>query len=193
MKQILRFTALPAVLLLLNVGAAGAHCDSMDGPVVKAAQHALASGEVAHALVWVKPEHEKEIRQAFDKTLAVRKLGGAAIEMADRWFFETLVRVHREGEGEPFTGLKPAGFYNDPAYVAADRALDSGSFEPISKIPEHVGAKLKELHTAAVSAKNFPSSDIEAGRRYVQRYAEYVHYVEQLARLTHHQEHGHND
>lgn len=193
MKQALRVGSVLSVLMLLNVGAAGAHCDSMDGPVVKAAQHALTSGMVAHALVWVKPEHEKEIREAFTKTLAVRKLGGAAVEMADRWFFETLVRVHREGEGEPFTGLKPAGYYNDPAYVAADRALETGSFEPISEIPAHVGARLKELHTAAVAAKNFAAGDVEAGRKYVALYTEYVHYVEQLARLTHHQEHGHHD
>src|SRR5688572_19610020 len=132
-------TVIALAMSLLSVArTAAAHCDSMDGPVVKAAQRALAAGEVAHALIWVKPEHAAEIREAFSKTLRVRNLGREAAELADRWFFETLVRVHREGEGEPYTGLKPAGYYSDAAYTAADQALATRSFQPLGKIVEQV-------------------------------------------------------
>ena len=185
MARIVRMGVLVVLSLLLYTSNAAAHCDSMDGPVVKAAQRALAQGDVAHTLVWVKADHEQEIRKAFEQTVAVRKHGGVAAEMAERWFFETLVRVHRDGEGEPFTGLKPAGYYNDPAYVAADRALETGSFDLLAKIPEHVGAKLRQLHAQAVEARKFAPTDLAAGRKYVARYAEYVHYVEQIARLSH--------
>jgi hypothetical protein len=163
----------------------------MDGPVVKAAQHALASGSVVHALVWVKPAAEQEIREAFEKTMAVRKLGRDAQEMADRWFFETLVRVHRQGEGEPFTGLKPAGYYQDPAYAAAEKALETATLAPVSKIPEHVAHKLHELHEAALAAKDFEPSDLAAGRIYVQRYSAFMHYVESLSHLVHEADNTH--
>jgi hypothetical protein len=86
-----------------------AHCDGLDGPVVKGAQRALDTRNPAFAVIWVQAKDEPEIRTAFERTLAVRALSPQAKELADRFFFETLVRVHRAGEGAPFTGLKPAG------------------------------------------------------------------------------------
>lgn len=85
------------------------HCDTMDGPVVKAAKRALETGNVNLILPWVPKKSEAELKKAFNKTLRVSKLGKGATELADYWFFETAVRVHREGEGAPYTGLKPAG------------------------------------------------------------------------------------
>ena len=75
-------------------------------------------------------EREQEIRDAFVEVLAVRSLGIEAKQLADRYFFETVVRVHRAGEGEPFTGLKAAGSV-DPAIAIADRALESDSAAPL--------------------------------------------------------------
>ncbi len=85
------------------------HCDTMDGPVVVAAQAALDGGEVTPVLKWVKKEDEAEVRSAFKQALAVRTKVKEAKEMADRYFFETVVRLHRASEGEPYTGIKSAG------------------------------------------------------------------------------------
>ncbi len=84
-------------------------CDGMEGPVVKAAPKALEAGNVNLVLIWVQEKDEGEARSAFEKTLAVRKLGLEAKALADMYFFETVVRIHRAGEGAPYTGLKPAG------------------------------------------------------------------------------------
>jgi hypothetical protein len=111
-----------------------AHCDTMDGPVVKAAQRALATRELEPLLIWVREQDEAEIRHAFEHTLQVRALGKSAAELADRYFFETVVRIHREGEGEPYTGLKPAGTDLGHAVPAADRALVSGSSEELRQV-----------------------------------------------------------
>lgn len=97
-----------AVAILLPRGLE-AHCDGIDGPVVGAAQKALETANVNLVLIWVQKQDEPAMRKAFEKTLAVRKLGSSAKELADLYFFETLVRVHRAGEGAPYTGLKPAG------------------------------------------------------------------------------------
>ena len=99
--------ALASAVLLLAPTAASAHCDGLDGPVVTAARKALESGNVNLVLIWVQKNDEAEIASAFQKTLSVRKLNAQVKDLADTYFFETLVRVHRAGEGEPYTGLKP--------------------------------------------------------------------------------------
>lgn len=166
---------------LLSPVAVFAHCDTWDGPVVKAAQAALASGEVAPVLIWVRKADEPEIRQAFARAREVRKLGGEAQKMADQFFFETLVRVHRAGEGAPYTGLKPAGTDFGPALPAGDQALENGDLRPVWKLlSDRAHDGLHARFEAARKAKAFKAEDLEAGRRYVAAYVTYIHYVEGL-------------
>jgi hypothetical protein len=168
------------VLVLLAVpGRAYAHCDTMDGPVVKAAQKALETGDVNLVLLWVRPEDEPEIRTAFDQTLLVRKQSAQAQELADRFFFETLVRVHRAGEGAPYTGLKPAGTDLGPAVPAADRAIATGSLAEVEQVLLHtIRDGLRAHFQAVMEKKNYRGDDVAAGRDYVAAYVPYVHYVE---------------
>ena len=185
MKARSMFTA-AAVLAGLAVSAspAAAHCDSMDGPVVKAARLAIASGKVELVLVWVRPQDEPEIREAFARTLAVRRLGADAETLADRWFFETLVRVHRAGEGEPYTGLKPAGTEPSPGIAAADQAVALGNLDALAAgVTDHLGAALRERFERVQALRDYDPGDVEAGRRYVQAYVEFIHFVEQLHAL----------
>lgn len=171
---------------LMVASPASAHCDSMDGPVVQAAEAALATGEVERVLMWVRPQDDAEIREAFARTLEVRALGGTAAELADRWFFETLVRVHREGEGAPYTGLKPAG-YEVPAGIAmADRALEDGSVDAVAtRITAHLEQSIRERFEAANALRSHDPADVEAGRRYVHAYVAYIHLVEEVVEVLH--------
>lgn len=174
-----------AIGALIAPSPAAAHCDSMDGPVVKTAQRALASGDVAPALAWVRAQDEPEIRAAFTRTLAVRKQGGEAAKLADLWFFETLVRVHRAGEGAPYTGLKPAGYQPAAGIAAADRALEDGSIQDLAKdVAAEVAASLTARYERVRGLANYAPSDVEAGRRYVHAYVEFIHYVEALHELV---------
>jgi len=183
--------------LALAVGssaAAFAHCDTLDGPVVTAARAALAAGDPKPVLIWVSAKDEAEVRAAFEKTLAVRKLGDAARDLADRYFFETVVRIHRAGEGEPYTGLKPAGIDLGPAIPAADQALQSGSVDPLVKLlTDAVGRGVREQFGVANARKQFDKQDVDAGRKYVAAYVAFMHYVERIYQATavpaH--EHGH--
>ena len=169
--------ALGAVLFIPN--SAMAHCDGIDGPVVKAAQTALVSADVNLVLIWVQKNDEKEIRQAFEHTLAVRKLSAEAKELADMYFFETLVRVHRAGEGASYTGLKPAGRDLGPAIPMADQVLTTGKVDPlVNLITSETRKGLIERFNHAVKAGNFPPADVEAGREYVQAYVTFIHFVE---------------
>lgn len=173
-------------LVLAAIGAAAvlplparAHCDGMDGPVVKAAQQALATGDPSPVLIWVNQADEPQIRSAFEQALKVRKLSPAARNLADTYFFETLVRVHRAAEGAPFTGLKPAGRDLGPAIPAADQALKSGDPAALTGLlTGKMRAGLLEHYRKVMAAKSFPVRDINAGRAYVDAYVRYIHYVE---------------
>jgi hypothetical protein len=172
--------AIGFVLLLMPAEVLG-HCDGMDGPVVKAAQRALAKGDVNLVLIWVQADDETEIRKVFAKTMAVRKLNAEARELADLYFFETLVRIHRAGEGTPYTGLKPAGRDLGPAIPAADKAIETGAVEPLVKLITSESANgIRERFQKVTAAKKFDGEDVKAGRGYVKAYVEFVHYVEGL-------------
>ena len=172
--------AIGFVLLIMPAKVFG-HCDGMDGPVVQAAQRALAKGDVNLVLSWVQATNEAEIRKVFAKTLAVRKLNPEARELAGLYFFETLVRIHRAGEGAPYTGLKPAGRDFGPAIPAADKAIETGAVEPLVKLITSESANgIRERFQKVTAAKMFSAEDVNAGRGYVKAYVEFVHYVEGL-------------
>ena len=167
--------------LVLSPAHGLAHCDGLDGPVVTAARQALEKNEVTPVLIWVQREDEPVIRKAFEQTLAVRKLSTPARELADAYFFETLVRVHRAGEGAPYTGLKPAGRDLGPAIPEADRALKTGDVEPLVRLLAEAAEKGVRQHFAAArAARNFPAGNVEAGREYIEKYVPFIHYVERL-------------
>jgi hypothetical protein len=178
------FAALLAATAMAWGSAAQAHCDTVDGPLVSQARTALESGNLNPVLGWVRQSDEAEVRHVFEQAVSVRRAGGSAKELADRSFFETLVRVHRAGEGAPFTGLKPAGQL-DPADVAADRALATGKLKPVADMVAQATERgLHQRFEAAVSSKPRDANDVEATRAHVGAYVQYVHYVEGLQRAA---------
>lgn len=176
--------SLATALAVTFAGDASAHCDALDGPVVRDARLALERGDPTPVLKWVAPQGEAEIREAFRATLAVRAKGEEARQLADRYFFETLVRVHRAGEGEGFSGLKPAGSV-DPGLVAADQALEAGS---VTRLSQELSARLADgvatRFRRAVELRQRTGDSVEAGRAYVAAYVDYIHFVEEADRLA---------
>jgi len=174
------FTGLLALALLVPQRVS-AHCDGMDGPVVKAAQQALVTGNVNLVLFWIQGKDVPEVRKAFAKTQAVRKLNPEARELADLYFFETVVRIHRAGEGEPYAGLQPAGRDLGPAIPAADKAIETGAVDQlVTLITSESANGIRERFQKVTAAKKFSAEDVNAGRGYVKAYVEFVHYVEGL-------------
>jgi len=157
-----------------------AHCDTLDGPVVQTARIALEKGDVTSLLKWVQADDEKEIQIAFQKTLAVRVKGAEAKELADMYFFETLVRIHRAGEGAPYTGLKP-GESVDPAVALADKALESGSVDKLVNVLTKAMANgIREHFQHASETRKHADDSVAAGREFVKAYVLFTHYVEGL-------------
>lgn len=170
-----------ASFIFIFTNTASAHCDTMEGPVVKASQKALETGNINYVLIWVQAKDEKEIKEVFNKVNKVRSLGPEAKELADMYFFETVVRVHRMGEGEPYTGLKPVGYHPEEGIEAADIAIEKNSLsEVLAHIPEAKQKDVKTLFTDLQSKINYDVNDLTAGRNYVAAYVHFIHYVEGL-------------
>lgn len=176
---------LKGVMFFLFVGAflippaVWAHCDTLDGPVIVAAKTALAKGDVTSVLKWVKKENEEEIRALFEKTLAVRSKSPEAKELADMYFFETLVRLHRAGEGASYTGLKSDPV--EPIIAEADTALEKGSVDHLVKhVTDAVAKGIRQRFTSTAEKKKHAEDSVTAGRKFVEAYVEFTHYVERL-------------
>ena len=191
-KRVVTWSAVAFALIFFAPSQALAHCDSLDGPVVKAAQRALKTRDLSQVLIWVQADDEPEIRAAFEETLIVRALSPQGRELADRYFFETVVRLHRAGEGASYTGLKPAGRDLGPAIPAADKALDEGALGPVvTLLTKGVEDGLRKHFEEVITAKHFKPGDVSAGREYIKAYVEFIHYVERLHEAMSAPVHGH--
>ena len=177
LTKILVAAVLSAGCSLLLASAAWSHCDTAGGPVIPEAKAALERGEVTPVLKWVKKENEPEIKAAFAKAVAVRARGPEAKELADQYFLETLVRLHRTGEGAPYTGIKDEPV--EPIVAMADKALADGSADHmIKELGGHMAKAVREKFAEALEAKKNKDKSVEAGRGFVEAYVIYVHYVE---------------
>ncbi len=178
--------AVTAVLLSMTMlipPQVAAHCDTLNGPVIKEAKLALTTGDITPVLKWVKPEHESEIRNVFARTLKVRNQGPDAQDLADSYFFETLVRIHRAGEGAPYTGLKSEPV--EAPIAKTDEALESGSVEPLLKMmAAEVSEGIQQRFARATEAKKHAGESVVAGREYVAAYVELTHYIEGLHQVA---------
>jgi hypothetical protein len=184
-KQKLSLRIFAALMFLVSssffAGEVRAHCDTMAGPVVKAAQEALRTRNVNLILIWVQTKDEGEVKEKFRQTLAVRKLSRQARELADNYFFETVVRLHRVGEGESYTGLKPLGTDLGPVIPLADKSLAAGSPTELLKLfPVAARADIEARFQDALKRRRFDRNDVESGRDYVKAYITFMHYVETL-------------
>jgi len=173
-----------SVLLLITITGTNkvfAHCDGMDGPVVKAAQEALKTGNVDLVLIWVHKEDEDKIIDAFKQTQNVRKLSPEARQLADKYFYETLVRIHRASEGAPYTGLKPAGRKLIPSIKATDEAIESENVKPlVNLLIEQVTDGTQKHFNDVMARKDYSENNVEAGREYVKSYVEFIHYTKRI-------------
>ncbi len=145
----------------------------------------------------MSPVKEEELRQSFAKAVQLREQSDEARELADRYFFETVVRIHRAGEGEPFTGLKPAGLDPGPATPAAERAIETGSPDELVRVLcDVVEERARRQLRAVMELKQHANGDVEANRKYVSAMLGlqvWAHKLYQCAESAPHEAHHHTD
>ncbi len=157
-----------------------AHCDTWDGPVIKDGQKALETGQINPVMKWIHEEQEAELKKVFDEALAVRKEGEKSKDMADKYFLEALVRLHRESEGAPYTGLKPAGS-TEKVVEFADKTIENGtSGDLIDKMTAKMREGIEKRFRKLKELEKNKSRSVVDGRKYVEAYVEYVHYIKKI-------------
>lgn len=187
--QVLGIIGVALVIVMFSPLIAGAHCDTMDGPTASDGKKALESNNINYALKWILPQYEDELRTIFEKSIRVRTLSPEAKDLADRYFLENLVRIHRAGEGEPFEGLKPSGTPIEEKIAAADKSVEIGNLSPLEGlISSEELLELEEKFKKVMTLKNYDINDIQAGREYIEAY---VSFFKMAEGEEHEEAHGH--
>lgn len=160
--------------------AARAHCDTINGPVAVAAREALATQNVDKVLIWVTEEQEAELEATYRQAMKVYKQGDSSKELAERYFMENAVRLHRLAEGMSYTGLKPAQPHPE-AIQKAEKALEIGELSPATDLLiTDMKEKASHLFKEAMEAKKHKDDSVAAGRKWVNAYVRYAIYIEGL-------------
>ncbi len=180
------------VLLIFSSTTLFAHCDQMNGPLVIDAQKSIAQNNVNIVLKWVPAADEAEIKNAFNQMMKVRELSPEAKSISEKYFFETIVRIHRAAEGVAFTGVKPEGTPIDERVMAADKSIETNDLSPLkSLVAEKDLPELTERFNKVMSLKNFDANNVEAGREYIEAYVLFFKFAE--GETEGHAVHGHGD
>lgn len=157
------------------------HYDTMDGPVVTAAELALEMENINYVLPYVSEDLEGELKDAFEKTIVVRELSGEAAEVADYWFFETSVRLHLLGMGKSYNGIKHSGLNRRSVINKAEEAIETGDKSELEEfLMDFIGEAFESRFETAISNKEYDLNDVEAGRDYVNSVLEFVEFSHKL-------------
>lgn len=177
-------TSLAAALVAVGIMvasplSASAHCDTMDGPTVIDGRKAFDNNNVNYVLKWVQPKYEKEIIDAFNLSMKVKDLSPEGKEISEKYFYDTLVRIHRAGEGAPFDGVKPHGTPVDEKVAAADKSIEIGNLSPLKGlIEEEKFPELEERFERVMALKNYDVNNVEEGREYIEAYVMFFKFAE---------------
>jgi hypothetical protein len=167
------------------------HCDSYDGPVIKDALKALGQNNPDLVMKWIDSQHEKEITNLFNKTLKYRSGDQEIYSLLEKHFLETLVRIHREGEGEPYTGLKAAGSTEEIIQLT-DTALEEKDFEGfLLKFDAKADSVLREKYQKVAQLEKVKDQSAEQGREFVAAYVDYTHTIKKMHDILEHTGNAH--
>lgn len=171
-----------AIVLFILIGSnpVSAHCDSYDGPTIKDAIKALETNNVNLVLKWITPEQENEIIPLFNKTYALKSGDKEVLAIVKKHFFETLVRLHRETEGAPYTGLKPAGTTKKIIQLSDQAVVSKDIDDLLGKLNNHIGKAIREKYERVAALDKVKNDSPEKGREFVEAYVDYTHTIEAI-------------
>src|SRR5699024_4466275 len=162
------------------------HRYSYNGSVIQDALKAMDKEDVTLKMNCIEEEYEAEIKSLFDKTIGLKKGDAEIYGVVEKYFLETLVRVHREGEGEPYTGLKPAGSVTHVVQMA-DRSIEDGDVDRLlSDLDRHLRHVVAEKFEKVRELSKTKENSIAEGRAYVEAYVDYTHTLEGIEEVLMH-------
>ena len=151
------------------------HPHSRNGPLMKAAQMALVTGNVNYVLIWVPEESENTLKNLLEKTCCERSARKNMQNRAIDWYFDTVSRFHSANKGALYPYLKPGGLDESLFAVKVERAVETGNFDEIIEIiPDTHAADVRERFHHVMDKSNFDRNNIAAGRAYVSAFFDFL-------------------
>src|SRR5690554_4589152 len=178
-----------AAMMLVFTVPTYAHCDSYDGPVIQDAMKALSEENVSFVMKWIESGHEAEITNLFNKTVNLKNGDAEIYGIVEKHFLETLVRYHRETEGAPFTGLKPAGSTAPIVQMADNSIQDRDVKSLLTNLDNHIREVITEKYKKVATLREVKDNSIAEGRAYVAAYVDYTHTLEAIEAVMAHGSH----
>lgn len=176
--------SLTLIFSIITVQPVEAHCDSYDGPVLKDGAKALETNNVELIKKWIPAADEAELVALFHKTYNLKKGDQEVYKIVQTHFYETFVRLHRQMEGAPYTGLKPAGT-TEKIVVMSDNALESGDIDRLlNALSNHVNSVLKEKYEKVAALEKVKNESPAKGRQFVAAYVDYTHSIEAVHNMV---------
>lgn len=176
--------SLTLIFSIITVQPVEAHCDSYDGPVLKDGAKALETNNVELIKKWIPAADEAELVALFHKTYNLKKGDQEVYKIVQTHFYETFVRLHRQMEGAPYTGLKPAGT-TEKIVVMSDNALESGDIDHLlNALSNHVNSVLKEKYEKVAALEKVKNESPAKGRQFVAAYVDYTHSIEAVHNMV---------
>lgn len=185
-KTLGKVTFLLAMLMLIFNIPTYAHCDSYDGPVIQDAFKSLEKEDVSFVMKWIETKHEAEITNLFNKTVRLKSGDAEIYSIVEKHFLETLVRFHRETEGAPYTGLKPAGTTAPIVQMADNSIIHQDVKTLLTNLNHHIEAVIKEKYEKVVALSRVKDNSVAEGRAYVEAYVDYTHTLEGIEAVMAH-------
>lgn len=178
------------LMVLLFPLNASAHCDSYDGPVIQDALKALEENQVELVYKWISEAQEEEISALFKKTYEFKQKDQEIYQLLEKHFLETLVRLHREGEGAPYTGLKPAGSTKQIITLTDQALLEKDLPTLLKRLNTHIAKVVQEKYDTVAALWEVKDESPEKGRAYVAAYVDYTHTIEAIHAPLEHNDMG---
>lgn len=148
------------------------------GPMMKAAQMALESGNARHILIWLPEGSENTLRNLLEKACCEQY---SQKRVAADWYFENVQRLHRAGMRSNYSGIEDVIFGEMPVIRKADEAIETGNFEGLSGlVPDMDIPELRQRFDTIRGMRNYPAGNLSAGRTFVSAYLEFMLYLYNL-------------
>ena len=116
----------------------------------------------------------------------MRTLSQQTRSLADEAFLEAAIRLHREGEGACYTGVKPAGIDYGPVIPAAEHAVETGDLVKlrailVDEIDHALRERLVVVQKLPKSSKDpKEAKDVPAARKRVSAELDFITFAESI-------------
>jgi hypothetical protein len=155
--------------------------DITNGSVMDAAKMALDTGNVNYVLIWVPEASENKLKNLFAKTVCERRDRKDVQDIAFDWYFETVNRLHRAGEGTLYTCMNLAGLDERSVVPKVKRVIETGEAEEIiGFIPKTQEHDFRHRFRHVMEKKNYDVNNVVDGRAYVAAFTDFIVYLHHI-------------